>query len=174
MIQCTFSIIGDHQQLRPAPKTYELARKCGLDVSMFERAVNNRIQLTRLRMQHRMHPSIAKLICPHIYPDLINHDSVLNYPPILGVKRNLFFLTHTYAEAEVSFIFSSNGQLLSFFSFANECFCHRNRTCGVERITLKRKSSWRFVSDYFGRVHTLLTTSPYSPLTAVNFSCSRR
>ncbi|CAG0900160.1 unnamed protein product, partial [Darwinula stevensoni] len=92
--------MGDHQQLRPNPTVYELARRYHLDVSMFERAVNNGIQVKRLRIQYRMRPAISCLITPHIYPDLIDHDSVLNYPNISGMSENLFFLTHAHEEAE--------------------------------------------------------------------------
>ncbi|CAG0882921.1 unnamed protein product [Darwinula stevensoni] len=119
-------LIGDHQQLRPNPTVYELARKYHLDVSMFERAVNNGIQVKRLRIQHRMRPAISCLITPHIYPDLINHDSVLDYPSISGMSENLFFLTHAYKEAErllrqdtyttedITILTTYSGQLLAF------------------------------------------------------------
>ena len=32
-------LIGDHQQLKPSPTVYELAKKFNLDISLFERMV---------------------------------------------------------------------------------------------------------------------------------------
>eukprot|EP00745_Piridium_sociabile_P032107 TRINITY_DN53821_c0_g3_i1.p1 TRINITY_DN53821_c0_g3~~TRINITY_DN53821_c0_g3_i1.p1 ORF type:complete len:124 (+),score=17.04 TRINITY_DN53821_c0_g3_i1:156-527(+) len=45
-----------------------------------------------------MRPEISSLLVPTIYPDLQNHDSVLEYPEVQGVKVNVFFLTHTEPE----------------------------------------------------------------------------
>ena len=90
-------LIGDHQQLRPTPAVYELAKKYKLDVSLFERMVNVGIQCERLSKQHRMRPEIAALM-KHIYDDLENHESVENYEDIKGVKKNMFFIDHLYLE----------------------------------------------------------------------------
>ena len=90
-------LIGDHQQLRPTPTVYELAKKYKLDVSLFERMVNVGIQCERLSVQHRMRPEIAALM-KHIYDDLQNHESVENYEDIKGVKKNMFFISHSHLE----------------------------------------------------------------------------
>ena len=90
-------LIGDHQQLRPSPAVYELAKKYKLDVSLFERMVNVGIQCERLSVQHRMRPEIADLI-KHIYNDLENHESVEKYEDIKGVKKNMFFIDHSHLE----------------------------------------------------------------------------
>ena len=94
-------LIGDHQQLRPNPTVYELAKDYNLDVSLFERMVKNGMPYERLRQQHRMRPEISKML-EHIYfnPKLENHKSVLNFENIMGVTRNVFFVDH--AESEVS------------------------------------------------------------------------
>ena len=94
-------LIGDHQQLRPNPTVYELAKDYNLDVSLFERMVKNGMPYERLRQQHRMRPEISKML-EHIYfnPKLENHKSVLNFENIMGVTRNVFFVDHT--ESEVS------------------------------------------------------------------------
>ncbi|XP_035678893.1 NFX1-type zinc finger-containing protein 1-like [Branchiostoma floridae] len=98
--QCQHLIlIGDHQQLRPNPTVYELAKKYKMDISLFERMVNNDMQCVRLQSQHRMRPEFARLLTPHIYDSLDNHESVLNYENIKGVSSNLFFLDHSYKEA---------------------------------------------------------------------------
>ena len=89
--------IGDHQQLRPTPAVYELAKKYKLDVSLFERMVNVGIQCERLSVQHRMRPEIASLM-KHIYTDLENHKSVAKYEDIKGMKKNTFFINHSHLE----------------------------------------------------------------------------
>ena len=90
-------LIGDHQQLRPTPAVYELAKKYKLDVSLFERMVNAGIQCERLSVQHRMRPEIAALM-KHIYGDLENHESVEQYEDIKGMKKNMFFINHSHME----------------------------------------------------------------------------
>ena len=90
-------LIGDHQQLRPNPAVYELAKKYKLDVSLFERMVNVGIQCERLSVQHRMRPEIAALM-KHIYQGLENHESVEKYEDIKGMKKNMFFIDHSQLE----------------------------------------------------------------------------
>ena len=90
-------LIGDHQQLRPNPTVYELAKKYNLDVSLFERMVNVGISCEKLSVQHRMRPEIAALL-KHIYPDLESHESVKEYKDIKGVKKNMFFVNHSHLE----------------------------------------------------------------------------
>ena len=90
-------LIGDHQQLRPSPAVYELAKKYKLDVSLFERMVNVGVQCERLSVQHRMRPEIAALM-KHIYDDLENHESVKKYEDIKGMKKNMFFISHNSLE----------------------------------------------------------------------------
>ena len=90
-------LIGDHQQLRPNPAVYELAKKYNLDVSLFERMVTVGIPCERLSVQHRMRPEIAAVM-KHIYDNLENHESVQNYEDIKGMKKNIFFLNHSHLE----------------------------------------------------------------------------
>ena len=86
-------LIGDHQQLRPTPEVYNLAKTYKLDVSLFERMANVGIHCERLSVQHRMRPEIAALM-KHIYEDLESHESVEQYEDIKGMKNNLFFVNH--------------------------------------------------------------------------------
>ncbi|XP_019640287.1 PREDICTED: NFX1-type zinc finger-containing protein 1-like [Branchiostoma belcheri] len=98
--QCQHLIlIGDHQQLRPNPTVYQLAKKYNMDISLFERMVKNDMQCQRLQSQHRMRPEFARLLTPHIYESLDNHESVLNFDNIKGVSSNMFFVDHSYWEA---------------------------------------------------------------------------
>lgn len=56
-----------------------------LGISLFERMVRNNIMCHTLNVQHRMKPQLSRLIKPHIYPDLIDHESTVQRPPILGL-----------------------------------------------------------------------------------------
>ena len=49
-----------------------------------------------------MKPNIADLVVGTIYEKLDNHSNVLNYPPVLGVAKNLFFVSHEELETNVS------------------------------------------------------------------------
>ncbi|KAG7326586.1 hypothetical protein KOW79_009987 [Hemibagrus wyckioides] len=91
-------LIGDHQQLRPSATVYELAKNFNLEVSMFERLVKVGFPFVRLNYQHRMRPDIARLLTPHIYSELENHPSVLEYENIKGILTNIFFIDHKFHE----------------------------------------------------------------------------
>jgi hypothetical protein len=54
-----------------------------------------------LKVQHRMRPEVAELIVPSIYPELMNHSSVLEYETIRGMLKSVFFITHNHPEEEV-------------------------------------------------------------------------
>ncbi|KAJ4449057.1 hypothetical protein ANN_00452 [Periplaneta americana] len=91
---------SDHKQLRPSTSVYELAQKFGLDVSLFERMLNNKMHYEILQVQHRMRPEISRLIVPSIYPVLLNHHSVTLFEEVQGVSRSLFFIDHTSPDEE--------------------------------------------------------------------------
>ena len=90
-------LIGDHKQLRPKPNEYDLVEKYKLDTSLFERLVIKKFPFVTLENQHRMRPEIAELVHP-IYKKLNNHSSVLNYPKVKGVCKNLFLIDHSHPE----------------------------------------------------------------------------
>ena len=93
-------LIGDHKQLRPKPNHYELEKKYNLDVSLFQRLIENGIPHVTLTVQHRMRPDIASLIHPAIYPELQNGPRAIEHGEhkIAGVRHNLFFLHHENEE----------------------------------------------------------------------------
>ena len=98
-------LIGDHVQLRPNPTVYKLATKYKLDVSLFERLINNNIKKVMLTCQHRMRPQISQLMTHFYDMPIVDHVSVsdpVKYASIIGLKKNLFFLSHSKPE---------NGQL---------------------------------------------------------------
>ncbi len=95
-------LIGDHIQLRPSPSVYKLATTFKLDVSLFERLINNNITSVMLNTQHRMRPEISCLM-KHFYNQPINdHLSVNSFPKIIGVKTDIFFLSHNKMESRVA------------------------------------------------------------------------
>ena len=91
-------LIGDHKQLKPSPAVYKLAKKFNLDISLFERMINNKVRCECLEHQHRMRPEISKII-RLFYPTLKDDESVLNRPDIKGIASNVYFITHTSPEA---------------------------------------------------------------------------
>uniref|UniRef100_A0A182MLN7 AAA+ ATPase domain-containing protein n=1 Tax=Anopheles culicifacies TaxID=139723 RepID=A0A182MLN7_9DIPT len=91
-------LIGDHKQLRPTTSTYVLSRHYRMDLSLFERMINNRFSVAMMTVQHRMRPEMANLLRPIIYPVLEDANSVAVRPNITGMMRNLFFLSHSYPE----------------------------------------------------------------------------
>ncbi|XP_060875365.1 NFX1-type zinc finger-containing protein 1-like [Metopolophium dirhodum] len=99
-------LIGDHKQLRPQTANHIIGKKYRLDISLFERMVNNEIPSYVLAEQHRMRPEIAGLVAPTIYPHLRNHASVMERPHVKGVGMNIFCMTHNVHE-EKSYELSS-------------------------------------------------------------------
>lgn len=76
-----------------------------MDVSLFERMVNNNIHCVTLDTQYRMRPEIANLIRPTIYKTLIDDDSVKQFGNITGMFKNLYFINHIEQESGVSLVF---------------------------------------------------------------------
>ncbi|KAK0044972.1 NFX1-type zinc finger-containing protein 1 [Biomphalaria pfeifferi] len=93
-------LIGDHQQLRPNPTVYDLAKHYGLEISLFERLIKNKVPHVLLKEQHRMRPEISKIM-RHIYKNLEDHESVTRYENIDGVSKNIFFINHKELESRV-------------------------------------------------------------------------
>ncbi|XP_046560622.1 NFX1-type zinc finger-containing protein 1-like [Haliotis rubra] len=90
-------LIGDHKQLKPNPTVYNLAKKFNLDLSLFERMIDNGIHCDTLALQHRMRPEISTVM-RHIYPKLQDHPSVLRYEKVKGISANMFFIDHNNQE----------------------------------------------------------------------------
>ena len=93
-------LIGDHSQLRPPVASHKLGQKYHLDVSLFERLLKNGLPHVTLTTQHRMRPEIARLISPHIYPQLLNHHTVImkNDKHVKPIAGDLFFIDHKELE----------------------------------------------------------------------------
>ncbi|CAI2339304.1 unnamed protein product [Caenorhabditis sp. 36 PRJEB53466] len=92
-------MIGDHKQLRPNPAVHELGLEYGMNISMFERLVERGLPYRQLREQHRMNTTITDLIVkPSFYPNVHDAESVMGYPDVEGMDKNLFFWTHSGKE----------------------------------------------------------------------------
>lgn len=91
-------LIGDHVQLRPNPTVYKLAKDYHIDVSLFERLINNNIKKEILTCQHRMRSEIS-ILMRHFYDNSIkDHESVKKYPFVNGVEKNIYFIDHKNME----------------------------------------------------------------------------
>ena len=92
-------LIGDHKQLRPKTNDYILARDYKLDISLFERLVNNKFPCVTLKVQHRMRPEISKIVSSEIYNGTLEDaPTTEQYCDIKGMKHNLYFVDHTESE----------------------------------------------------------------------------
>lgn len=93
-------LVGDHQQLRGHCNVKELeGEPWNLDVSMFERLVQNKLGHSQMMKQRRMIPEIRRALKP-IYQSLEDHECVLNRPSISGMGGiNTFFFSHDWPES---------------------------------------------------------------------------
>ena len=96
-------LVGDHQQLRPHThmKVHE-DDPYWLNVSLFERMVNNKLGYTTLSMQRRMIPEIRRVLYPIYHDKITDHPSVKNpdnRPNVPGMGGvNSWFFSHFWPE----------------------------------------------------------------------------
>lgn len=102
--------IGDHMQLRPTINNFSLSlenpqgKQYQLDRSLFERLSIGetgiqKFPITQLHIQRRMRPEISKLI-KELYPNLLDDESVINLPDVIGLRNNIFFFDHKNLEGD--------------------------------------------------------------------------
>lgn len=95
-------LVGDHQQLPPSCDIARLAKDpYNLNVSLFERLVDNNLPFTMLNHQRRMAPELRNIL-QYFYPKLRDHPLVKDIAqrplvPGLGHRRSWFF-THQWPE----------------------------------------------------------------------------
>ncbi|RMZ83573.1 hypothetical protein DV738_g1120, partial [Chaetothyriales sp. CBS 135597] len=93
-------LVGDHLQLQGHCNEQDLeGEPYYLNVSLFERLVNNGVPYKTLLRQRRMDPTFRSLLSS-LYPGLGDHESVVNRPvPTWGMGRiKSFFFTHSWSE----------------------------------------------------------------------------
>ncbi|KAH8748254.1 AAA domain-containing protein, partial [Diaporthe sp. PMI_573] len=104
-----FIQIGDHQQLRPQITNNALSMEnpagepYQLDRSQFERLALGQpglapLPVAQLNVQRRMRPEDSRLIRETMYQRLEDHDSVKELPDVVGMRDNVFWLTHNRPE----------------------------------------------------------------------------
>ena len=97
-------LIGDHKQLRPKVKDFELTVEKGegydLDRSLFERLVLSGHPHTTLLKQHRMSPPISALVRHLTYPDLQDAERTREHPQPRGIRDRVIFFNHNHGEVE--------------------------------------------------------------------------
>ena len=71
MVEPKVVMVGDQCQL-PATVLSQKATKAGLDVSLFDRLLSNRLECHLLDRQYRMHPSMAAFASSAAGPGLRN------------------------------------------------------------------------------------------------------
>ncbi|OWZ11358.1 hypothetical protein PHMEG_00015629 [Phytophthora megakarya] len=111
-------LIGDHKQLRPHIADYNLSvessvgKRFALDVSLFERLVapSSGLPFWMLTEQHRMRPQISQLIRMLFYPEVRDARETLEYPPLLGVDKNVVFVNHNHPEDGASAILGASAR----------------------------------------------------------------
>ncbi|XP_052100565.1 NFX1-type zinc finger-containing protein 1-like isoform X2 [Mytilus californianus] len=151
-------LIGDHKQLEPKPAVHELAIKFNLSVSLFERMVKNDLSYHCLQQQHRMRPEISELV-RHIYDVLIDNENVYEYPPIKGVRKSLFFITHNQKE-----VFKDEGR-----SYSNEHEAEYLKELCLYLIKQGYKpSEITIIAAYTGQMFRLKEKMPRSKFEGVN------
>lgn len=95
-------LVGDHQQLPPSCDFKQLGvEPYNLNVSLFERLVENNLPYTMLNQQRRMAPELREIV-QQFYPALRDHPLVTNTDkrpliPGMGERRSWFF-NHRWPE----------------------------------------------------------------------------
>ena len=113
-------LIENHEQLRLQINNYELQHdhlrsgKFSLNISLFERLVKSqpdysKISFSSLKMQRRMHSSIAELVRTTLYFELQDYASMLDYFEVDELRKRLFWLNHQEKKDS-----SSSAQMISF------------------------------------------------------------
>ncbi|KAL2822192.1 P-loop containing nucleoside triphosphate hydrolase protein [Aspergillus cavernicola] len=93
-------LVGDHKQLRGHCSVRDLeGEPFHLDMSMFERLVENGMKYITLQRQRRMAPEISELLSP-IYGPLQDHESVQQREEVPGMGSiRSFFFSHNWPES---------------------------------------------------------------------------
>ncbi|KAG8798217.1 hypothetical protein FRC17_007536, partial [Serendipita sp. 399] len=98
-------MIGDPQQLRPTINNYDFATEnpyggqlFKFDQSLMERLAWSGLPMAQLSIQRRMRPEVSSFIRGCLYPGLQDHESVLYYPQVRGIAKNVWFFHHTNKE----------------------------------------------------------------------------
>lgn len=96
-------LVGDHKQLRPQCGVKMLEHDpFHLNVSLFERLVDNKLPFEMLKKQRRMIPEVRRLLAPIYGDDIKDHASVLDpkmRPSVPGMGKDSFFYSHSWPDS---------------------------------------------------------------------------
>jgi len=83
-------LIGDHKQLKQKTYNYELGTKYNLNVSLFERLINNKIPFSSLKYQRRMKSIFADFV-RIIYgeEDYVDYEDIDNKEKFKGIMNDI-------------------------------------------------------------------------------------
>jgi helicase required for RNAi-mediated heterochromatin assembly 1 len=106
-------LVGDHKQLRPQCAVKELQDPpFSLNVSMFERLIDNHLEHSMLKRQRRMIPEIRRILKPIYGEQIVDHPSTTDLklrPPVPGLGGcNSFFYSHSWPEGVDNHMSSMN------------------------------------------------------------------
>jgi helicase required for RNAi-mediated heterochromatin assembly 1 len=93
-------LVGDHQQLRPSCSVHDLkGEPFHLDISLFERLIDNGLPFKMLKTQRRMIPEIRRLLYPIYGNQIQDHELVkTRSKDIPGMAVNSFLWAHREPE----------------------------------------------------------------------------
>lgn len=140
-------LVGDHFQLRANCNVTELAYEPhNLNISMFERLVNNSMGFVVLNQQRRMAPEIRQLLTIQyplgkpFYPDLYDHPCVVNNGQVVGMgKYSTWFSHNNFPEtknADGSFFNQDEAELVA--GFYNYLVLNGNEPAKITILTVRQ------------------------------------
>ena len=168
-------LVGDHKQLRPqcGVKMLEL-KPWQLNVSMFERLVDNNLPYKMLKRQRRMIPEIRRLLGPIYKNDIKDHSTMHDpavRPPVPGMAVNSFFYSHSWPDSFDDNMSAANTQeadmIVGFFEYlvANgltlgqiTILCFYN---GQRKLILRKLRSNQRLKNIVNAVFKVLTVDSY-------------
>lgn len=166
-------LVGDHQQLRPHCHVGELeGEPYNLNVSLFERMVNNQVEFGVLRRQRRMIPEIRRVLKPIYGGTIIDHPSVKDEklrPPVPGMGGvNSFFFTHDWPETRDEQMSSCNQSeakmVVGFFDYLVYNGMHEDNITVLTFYNGQRKAILRMLRSHpnlHGRIFKVVTVDSY-------------
>ncbi|KAJ8106147.1 hypothetical protein OPT61_g9734 [Boeremia exigua] len=166
-------LVGDHQQLRPHTqvKKFEDA-PFHLNLSLFERLVQNDVEFDQLTRQRRMIPEIRRLLRT-IYGDTLkDHPSVKdlnNRPPVSGMGGvNSYYFTHTWLEGRDANSSCFNEPEAKFIvGFVDYLILNGEAAAGITILTFYNGQRRRLLK--FLRDHPNLRSSPIKVVTVDSY-----
>lgn len=158
-------LIGDHEQLRPQIRNYDLfsiksdrGKRYQLDRSLFERLAGqstgqHQIPITQLNIQRRIRPEISRLIRETLYPRLVDHPDTKSLPNVPGMRKNVFWYNHSNPEASPQYDTEGTSHSNDFEVQMTSALVHHIVQQGVYK-----SSEIVVLTPYAGQLHKLQRT----------------